>query len=58
MEDRSRYYAEVQDHLRILEMIETGQRIEASYTLKQHLATALNNKKRQKIDIAHDPSQK
>ncbi|WP_380178314.1 GntR family transcriptional regulator [Kalamiella sp. sgz302252] len=49
MDDRSRYYAEVKDHMRILAMIETGQRIEASYLLKQHLAVALENKKMRRI---------
>lgn len=45
MDDRNRYYAEVKDHMRILAMIEAGQRIEASYTMKQHLSVALDNKK-------------
>lgn len=49
MDDRNRYYAEVKDHMRILAMIETGQRIEASYTMKQHLSVALENKKRRRI---------
>ncbi|HIE9514620.1 GntR family transcriptional regulator [Klebsiella pneumoniae] len=49
MDDRNRYYAEVKDHLRILSMIEAGQRIEASYTMKQHLSVALENKKRRRI---------
>ncbi|WP_336748922.1 GntR family transcriptional regulator [Pantoea vagans] len=49
MDDRSRYYAEVKDHMRILGMIEAGQRIEASYTMKQHLSVALENKKRRRI---------
>lgn len=46
MDDRNRYYAEVKDHLHILELIEAGQLIEASYTMKQHLAKALSNKTR------------
>lgn len=49
MDDRNRYYAEVKDHLRILALIESGQRIEASYLLKQHLAVALENKKMRRI---------
>lgn len=49
MDDRSRYYAEVKDHMRILAMIEAGQRIEASYTMKQHLSVALENKKMRRI---------
>lgn len=49
MDDRSRYYTEVNDHLRILALVESGQRIEASYMLKQHLAIALENKKRRRI---------
>ena len=49
MDDRNRYYAEVKDHLRILSLIESGQRIEASYTMKQHLAVALDNKKMRRI---------
>lgn len=49
MDDRNRYYAEVKDHMRILALIEAGQRIEASYTMKQHLAVALENKKRRRI---------
>ncbi len=32
MDDRNRYYSEVKEHLRILELIESGQLIEASYT--------------------------
>ncbi|MGY5957392.1 GntR family transcriptional regulator [Kosakonia sp. BK9b] len=46
MDDRGRYYAEVKDHLHILELIESGQLIEASYTMKQHLVKALHNKSR------------
>ncbi|EPY6883039.1 GntR family transcriptional regulator [Klebsiella quasipneumoniae] len=49
MDDRNRYYAEVKDHMRILAMIEAGQRIEASYTMKQHLSVALDNKKMRRI---------
>ncbi|HAK36043.1 MAG TPA: GntR family transcriptional regulator [Pantoea sp.] len=49
MDDRSRYYAEVKDHLRLLGLIESGQRIEASYMMKQHLAVALENKKMRRI---------
>lgn len=49
MDDRSRYYAEVKDHLRILALIESGQRIEASYMMKQHLSIALENKKMRRI---------
>ena len=49
MDDRSRYYAEVKDHMRILSLIEAGQRIEASYMMKQHLAVALENKKMRRI---------
>ena len=49
MYDRSRYYAEVKDHLRLLGLIESGQRIEASYMMKQHLAVALENKKMRRI---------
>lgn len=49
MDDRSRYYAEVKDHLRMLGLIESGQRIEASYMMKQHLAVALENKKMRRI---------
>lgn len=49
MDDRSRYYSEVKDHMRILAMIEAGQRIEASYTMKQHLSVALENKKMRRI---------
>lgn len=49
MDDRSRYYAEVKDHLRLLALIESGQRIEASYMMKQHLAVALENKKMRRI---------
>lgn len=49
MDDRNRYYAEVKDHMRILAMIESGQRIEASYMMKQHLAVALENKKMRRI---------
>ncbi|TLU70189.1 GntR family transcriptional regulator [Enterobacter sp. MF024] len=49
MDDRNRYYAEVKDHMRILALIESGQRIEASYTMKQHLSVALNNKKMRRI---------
>lgn len=49
MDDRSRYYPEVKDHLRLLGLIESGQRIEASYMMKQHLATALENKKMRHI---------
>ncbi|WP_039057225.1 GntR family transcriptional regulator [Enterobacter sp. Bisph1] len=49
MDDRNRYYAEVKDHLKILALIESGQRIEASYTIKQHLAVALENKKIRRI---------
>ncbi|WP_394542004.1 GntR family transcriptional regulator [Pantoea sp. SGAir0418] len=49
MDDRSRYYAEVKDHLRLLALIESGQRIEASYMMKQHLAVALANKKMRRI---------
>lgn len=49
MDDRSRYYAEVRDHMRLLGLIESGQRIEASYMLKQHLAVALENKKMRRI---------
>ena len=49
MDDRSRYYAEVKDHMRLLALIETGQRIEASYMMKQHLAVALENKKMRRI---------
>lgn len=54
MDDRSRYYAEVKDHMRILGMIEAGQRIEASYTMKQHLSVALDNKKRRRIGAEID----
>jgi len=54
MDDRSRYYAEVKDHMRILSMIEAGQRIEASYTMKQHLSVALDNKKRRRIGAEID----
>ncbi|HEM8063035.1 TPA: GntR family transcriptional regulator [Enterobacter hormaechei] len=49
MDDRNRYYAEVKDHMRILALIESGQRIEASYTMKQHLSVALDNKKMRRI---------
>lgn len=49
MDDRNRYYAEVKDHMRILALIESGQRIEASYTMKQHLSVALDNKKMPRI---------
>lgn len=49
MDDRSRYYAEVKDHMRLLGLIESGQRIEASYMMKQHLAVALENKKMRRI---------
>jgi len=49
MDDRNRYYAEVKDHMRILALIEAGQRIEASYTMKQHLSVALDNKKMRRI---------
>ncbi|OQP36184.1 GntR family transcriptional regulator [Pantoea latae] len=49
MDDRSRYYAEVNDHMRLLALIESGQRIEASYMMKQHLAVALENKKMRRI---------
>lgn len=49
MDDRNRYYSEVKDHLKILALIESGQRIEASYTIKQHLAVALENKKIRRI---------
>ncbi|MBS0970767.1 GntR family transcriptional regulator [Nissabacter archeti] len=49
MDDRSRYYAEVKDHMRLLALIESGQRIEASYMMKQHLAVALENKKMRRI---------
>ncbi len=49
MDDRSRYYPEVKDHLRLLGLIESGQRIEASYMMKQHLAAALENKKMRRI---------
>ncbi|WP_312235322.1 GntR family transcriptional regulator [Pseudescherichia sp.] len=49
MDDRNRYYAEVKDHIRILALIESGQRIEASYTMKQHLSVALDNKKMRRI---------
>ena len=49
MDDRSRYYAEVKDHLELLSLIESGQRIEASYMMKQHLAKALENKKNRRI---------
>lgn len=49
MDDRNRYYAEVKDHMRILTLIESGQRIEASYTMKQHLSVALDNKKMRRI---------
>lgn len=49
MDDRSRYYAEVKDHIRLLALIESGQRIEASYMMKQHLAMALENKKMRRI---------
>jgi len=49
MDDRSRYYAEVKDHMRLLTLIESGQRIEASYMMKQHLAVALENKKMRRI---------
>lgn len=49
MDDRNRYYAEVKDHMRILAMIESGQRIEASYMIKQHLSVALENKKMRRI---------
>ncbi|MEM6159576.1 GntR family transcriptional regulator [Erwinia sp. P6884] len=49
MDDRSRYYSEVKDHMRILAMIEAGQRIEASYSMKQHLSVALENKKMRRI---------
>lgn len=49
MDDRNRYYAEVKDHMRILALIESGQRIEASYTMKQHLSVALENKKMRRI---------
>lgn len=49
MDDRNRYYAEVKDHMRLLALIESGQRIEASYMMKQHLAVALENKKMRRI---------
>lgn len=49
MDDRNRYYAEVKDHMHILSLIESGQRIEASYTMKQHLSVALDNKKMRRI---------
>lgn len=49
MDDRSRYYAEVKDHMRLLALIESGQRIEASYMMKQHLSVALENKKMRRI---------
>lgn len=52
MDDRSRYYAEVKDHLRLLALIESGQRIEASYMMKQHLSVALENKKMRRIGTA------
>lgn len=51
MDDRSRYYAEVKDHLRILALVEAGQRIDASYMLKQHLSVALENKKMRQISV-------
>ncbi len=51
MDDRSRYYAEVKDHMHLLSLIESGQLIEASYMMKQHLAVALENKKQRSIGV-------
>lgn len=49
MDDRNRYYSEVEDHQRLLALIEAGQLIDASYMMKQHLHKALENKKRRRI---------
>ena len=51
MDDRNRYYSEVEDHMQLLKLIEAGQLIDASYMMKQHLHKALENKKLRRIAV-------